>query len=102
MIIDGGTKVYDGTLAGIREQYGTSRQLDVEFAGRVEIAPIEKVDITSLNENKKRFVFESREVHINELMNHILSHYPVRDINISEPEIENIIRKIYNREVAGI
>lgn len=102
VIIDGGAKVYDGTLGGIREQYGTSRQLDVEFAGREEIAPIANVEIVSLNENKKRFIFENRDIQINELMNHILSHYQVRDINISEPDIESIIRKIYNREVDGI
>ncbi len=102
VIIDEGLKVYDGTLAGIRRQYGTSRQLDVEFAGGEDIAPIEKVDMMSLDGHKKRFVFESRDVPVNELMNHILSHYHVRDINISEPDIESIIRKIYNREVAGI
>lgn len=99
IIIDEGAKVYDGTLSGIREKYGTSRQLDVEFGCKEEIAPIDKVDIIELENNKKRFVFESRDVHINELMNHLLSNYSVRDINISEPEIESIIRRIYNKEV---
>lgn len=100
IIIDEGAKVYDGTLSGIREKYGTSRQLDVEFGGREEIADIENVEIVELEHNKKRFIFESRDVHINELMNHLLSNYNIRDIYISEPEIESIIRKIYNREVA--
>lgn len=102
IIIDEGAKVYDGTLAGIREQYGTSRQLDVEFCGREDVAGIDNVQIVELENNKKRFIFENRDVHINELMNHLLSNYNVRDINISEPEIESIIRKIYNREVAEI
>lgn len=100
IIIDEGAKVYDGTLSGIREKYGTSRQLDVEFGGREEIADIANVEIVELERNKKRFIFESRDVHINELMNHLLSNYNIRDIYISEPEIESIIRKIYNREVA--
>lgn len=100
MIIDKGLKVYDGTLEEIRRQYGTTRQLDVEFAGREEIAPIERVEVKSLDGNKKRFIFENGEVAINELMNHILSNYRVRDLNISEPDIESIIRKIYNGEVA--
>lgn len=100
IIIDEGAKVYDGTLSGIREKYGTSRQLDVEFGGREDIADIENVEIVELEHNKRRFIFESRDVHINELMNHLLSNYNIRDIYISEPEIESIIRKIYNREVA--
>lgn len=99
IIIDEGAKVYDGTLSGIREKYGTSRQLDVEFGCKENISPIDNVEIVELENNKKRFVFENKDVHINELMNHLLSNYNVRDINISEPEIESIIRRIYNKEV---
>lgn len=102
IIIDEGAKVYDGSLNGIREQYGTTRQLDVEFSGKENVADIANVEIVDLEQNKKRFIFENNNVHINELMNHLLSNYNVRDINISEPEIESIIRKIYNREVAEI
>lgn len=98
IIIDKGTKVYDGTLPGIREKYGTTRQLDVEFHDNCEIAPIENVEIKQLDEldgRKKRFIFENTKVQINELMNELLAKYNVRDLNISEPEIESIIRKIY-------
>lgn len=101
VIIDEGSKVYDGTLQGIREQYSTTRQLDVEFAGEEKIAPIHKVEIIDLEDNKKRFVFENKDVHINELMNDLLNNYSVRDINISEPEIESIIRRIYSGEAAS-
>lgn len=103
IIIDDGTKVYDGSLLGIREKYGTTRQLDVEFSSRCEIKSIGKVEIRELDHSdgrKKRFVFENKEVQINELMNHLLTNYDVRDINISEPEIEGIIRKIYNGEAS--
>lgn len=99
IIIDKGSKVYDGTLPGIRERYGTTRQLDVEFAGPQEVAPIRHVEIVDLDNNKKRFIFESHEVHINELMNLLFNRYSIRDMNISEPEIESIIRKIYSGEV---
>ena len=103
IIIDEGSKVYDGSLLGIREKYGTTRQLDVEFDSYCEVEPIDRVEIHKLDEldgRKKRFVFENKEVQINELMNHLLTQYNVRDINISEPEIEGIIRKIYNGEAS--
>lgn len=102
IIIDKGSKVYDGSLLGIREKYGTTRQLDVEFNKDIEVAPIEHVQIQQLDETdgrKKRFIFENQEVQIDELMNHLLSNYGIRDINVSEPEIEALIRKIYNGEV---
>lgn len=101
IIIDKGTKVYDGTLLGIREKYGTTRQLDVEFHDNRKIAPIENVEIKQLDEldgRKKRFTFENTKVEINELMSELLAKYNVRDLNISEPEIESIIRKIYSGE----
>jgi len=103
IIIDEGNKVYDGSLFGIRKQYGTTRQLDVEFGSGCEIKPIDRVEIRELDildGRKKRFVFENKEVQIGELMNHLLTNYDVRDINISEPEIEGIIRKIYNGEAS--
>ena len=103
IIIDAGSKVYDGSLLGIREKYGTTRQLDVEFGSYCEVAPIDHVEMLRLDEldgRKKRFVFENKEVQIHELMNHLLANYDIRDINISEPEIEGIIRKIYNGEAS--
>ena len=105
VIIDKGSKIYDGSLLGIRDRYGTTRQLDVEFSCREEIAPMENVEIVELDEldgRKKRFVFENKNVHIHELMNFLLKTYSVRDINISEPEIESIIRKIYNGEAVSV
>ena len=103
IIIDEGSKVYDGSLLELRQQYGTTRQLDVEFGARCEVRPIEKVEIQEPDEQngrKKRFIFENKEVQINELMNHLLTNYDVKDINISDPEIEGIIRKIYNGEAS--
>lgn len=102
IVIDKGEKIYDGSLLSIREKYGTTRQLDVEFAGTEQVAPIANVEMVELDEldgRKKRFVFENKQVQINELMNYLLQNYRVKDISISEPEIESIIRKIYNGEV---
>ena len=102
IIIDQGSKVYDGSIHGIREKYGTTRQLDVEFNFDCEIRPIEHVTVQPLNEEghiKKRFIFEQGTVQINELMNDLLSGYSVRDINITEPGIDDVICRIYGREV---
>lgn len=98
IIIDHGTKLYDGSLSSIREQFGTTRQLDVEFSVDTEVDPIEDVDILSLDEGegrKKRFVFESTKVPIDNLMSELLTKYQVQDLSITEPEIEGIIRQIY-------
>lgn len=101
LIIDDGSKVYDGSLEGIKAKYGTTRQLDVEFSHSIEVRPIDHVRIQELDAYKKRFYFENTKVELQELMNHLLSEYPVRDLNITEPAIEGIIRKIYQGEEVG-
>jgi ABC-2 type transport system ATP-binding protein len=101
IIIDKGNKVYDDELVGIRDKYVTTRQLDVEFADNIEVSAIPNVKIESLDTldgRKKRFSFETKEVVINQLMSEILGKYHVKDLQISEPEIESIIRRIYNGE----
>lgn len=102
IIINEGMKMYDGSLHGIREKYGTTRQLDVEFNFECDVSPMKHVKVQNLNEEghiKKRFIFEQGEVRINNLMNELLSNYSICDINITEPEIDDIICKIYGGEV---
>ena len=98
LIIDGGSKVYDGSLEGIRAKYSAVRQLEVEFAESLTVLPMEQVTSQDLDAYKKRFLFESAQVEIQDLMNRLLSEYPVRDLNITEPAIEGIIRRIYGGE----
>lgn len=101
IIIDKGTKIYDGSIERIREVYGTTRQLDVEFFEKREIPPIHHVHIDTLDEldgRKMRFTFDNQEVKIDELMQYLLTHYQIKDINVTEPEIESLIRKIYSGE----
>ena len=103
LIIDQGSKVYDGTLSGIRELYGTTRTLDLELQTEVQVAPIPHVTISrpdDSNPRKWRLQFDHHAVSVQELMGFLLAAYPVRDLNISEPEIESIIRNIYGRRLS--
>ncbi len=102
IIINEGEKIYDGALSALREMYGTTRRLEVAFSEKVDLPGFENVTVENLENNKKRFTFENNKVQINELMNRILGEYNVRDINISEPDIETIIQKIYTKKEAEI
>lgn len=101
IVIDEGSKIYDGSLNGIRQQFAAVRQVEIEFAFNEEIAPIENVTMQRLDESdgrKVRFSFESKSIEINTLMSEILNKYHVKDLKVQEPEIENIIRRIYSGE----
>lgn len=101
IIIDEGRKIYDGSLYGIREKFATLRQIDVEFDRVIDVEPVPHVAIQRMDEldgRKYRFSFESQEVQINDLMSFLLNRYPVADLQITEPEIEGIIRRVYQGE----
>ncbi len=99
IIIDEGQKIYDGSLVGIREHFTTMRQIDVEFERFTRVEPITDVTMEQLDERKVRFRFENKKVEINDLMFRLLNQYQVADLQVSEPEIESIIRHIYQGDL---
>ena len=102
IIIDKGEKVYDGSVNEIKNNYVSLRSIEVEFSNRVNIEPINDVSIKDqegTNGCRKLFSFDSAKVKINELMTDILTKYDVKDISIIEPEIDDIIRDIYEGEL---
>ena len=99
LIIDKGSLLYDGSLQEIRNKYGSTRQLIAEFNEDTEVTPIENVLIGEVKDRKRSFTFDNNVVDVNALMHEILGKYSIRDITVTEPEIETIIRKIYNKEV---
>ena len=98
IIINKGSKIYDGSLEGIRQLHGSSRQLDVFFMNDETVKSIPGVEIEEVDKRHRQLIFDGKKVHINDLMSHLLSTYNVKDINIAEPDIDSIIRKIYSRE----
>ena len=110
IIIDKGQKIYDGSIHGIKEKYGQARLLEVEFSEQYDIAMIKNsvnnrikdVEIKEASDSEARklqFIFDNTKVLIDELMNYLLQNFSIKDINISEPDIEEIIGKIYEGEV---
>jgi len=98
IIIDQGQKIYDDSIHQLRAQYGTFRQVDVEFEEDSEVMSIDHVSIESMDGTggrRKRFSFDNTVVKIDDLLNLLLQNYLIKDINISEPEIEKIIGEIY-------
>ena len=102
IIIDQGNKIYDDSIYQLRERYGTFRQVEVEFENDYETMSIENVLVENINgasERRKRFSFDNTIVKIDDLLDQLLKNYLIKDINISEPDIEEIIGRIYVGEV---
>lgn len=95
IIIDKGTIIYDGTVGRIKEKYGTSRTLVVDFADRPGKIEIPGVVVVEEKGNKKWLRFQKDEVQVSGLIFQLNQKYGILDLTIQEPEIEGIIREIY-------
>ncbi len=96
MIIDRGTLLYDGSVTAIRDTFGTERTLVVDLEDGEPDA------LTGLTAEEVRadgprhwLRFRRAEVSAAELIAAVAARYRVRDLTIEEPEIEEIVRRIY-------
>lgn len=101
IIIDDGKKLYDGSLENVKKGYVSSRIIEAEFESlpitldlpRTEIADVEN------NAKKKLISFNTDEVSVNELMTVLMNTHNIKDVSIREPEIDAIIRDIYEGKI---
>ncbi len=95
IIIDEGTTIYDGTVEHIKESFGTSRTLVVDFAEDIGELSIPGVEVVDQKERRKWLKFQKDEVQISNLIYDLTQKYGIVDLTVQEPEIEGIIREIY-------
>jgi ABC-2 type transport system ATP-binding protein len=95
MIIDHGRIVYDGSLDQMRARYGAQRRLVVEFEEAVPDFSAPNAALVKSEGRKKWFAFNRFETSPSTLIPYIGANYPILDLAVEEPEIEAIVRAIY-------
>ena len=97
IIIDDGKKLYDGSLENIKSNYVSSRIIEAEFEELPNKIDIPDITVSNVDNNKmkKLITFDTDKTGINSLMNTLLNNYSIKDISVKEPEIDAIIRDIY-------
>ncbi|WP_084535100.1 ATP-binding cassette domain-containing protein [Nocardia yamanashiensis] len=102
LVVDHGRLAYDGSLAGLAATVGAHRVLTVDLA---EPTP----DLTDLPGSKllgsegagmrQRLAFDTEITTAAQLLAAVSARAEVRDLSIEEPDIEDVVRRIY--EAAG-
>jgi ABC-2 type transport system ATP-binding protein len=97
IIIDHGQKLYDGSIEAIKRRYGRDRILVAEIEGFCKDCDIEipGVRLVSAEGNRISFEFDRERVAADQLIVALAQRYELKDVTISEPELESIIREIY-------
>jgi ABC-2 type transport system ATP-binding protein len=97
MIIDHGRLIYDGTVEGLRAAYGTTRVLVVDLV-EDERVEVEGARVARAEGRRRWLEFARDEVSAAELVARVLAGHEVADLTLEEPDIEDIVRRIYRGE----
>jgi len=104
VVLDKGHIVYDGGLDAIKALPGLKRELQLDFPGEAPFEEIQqafagKVDFEREGARRLRGKYDSRTYPTGDLLKNLLSKYEVADLSVIEPNIEEVIMKIYREGV---
>jgi ABC-2 type transport system ATP-binding protein len=95
IVIDHGTTVYDGTLAGLHQRGGSTRTLVVDLVD--EAPPIDVPGaVTRRVEGPRQWLAFPADASAAPLVAAVAAAYDVADLSIQEPAIEDVIRELYS------
>ena len=96
IVIDHGTSVYDGTLAGLHTQGGSTRTLVVDLVDEAKPIDVPGADVRRV-EGPRQWLSFPTEASAAPIVAAVASAYDVADLSIQEPDIEDVIRDLYSR-----
>lgn len=109
VMIDKGKKVFDGQISELKHEFGQMRDLQFELGS---IEDMDKLDYKSdlklsdddfsLSNNGAvvSVRFNSEIISVEDILSYTLSKVHVKDINLKDADIEEIIRRVYRQEVS--
>lgn len=84
IIIDSGKKIYDGSIEEIKNKYAHSKTIEIILENGEKVLKTFDVNVTPMNEVMEKLFLE----------------HHIKDISICEPEIDEIIRDIYEGKIS--
>lgn len=98
VVIDSGHLMYDGDLESMVQKFGVIRSLMIEFEEPAADFQVDNAKLTRSEGNRKWFSFHRSEATPMGLIRSIDDKYSIHDIEIIEPDIEEIVRKLYENK----
>jgi len=95
VVLDKGLKIYDGQLDSLVNNFSSRRLLiDLKENKEFEI-DIPGVKEVHQDELEVEIVFDKEELSASKVMKNILDNYEILDFEVKEPDIEEVVKKIY-------
>lgn len=99
VLIDHGKVIYDGALEQLRARYGRWRTLVVDLADAEATPRVPNAELVRQEGPRSWLRFDREATTAAELIAAVAARYPVRDLTVEEPEIEAVVRGIYEHGV---
>lgn len=101
VVLDEGRKIYDGQLDALVDRF-SSRRLLLEIASdegiELDLDGITEIEAT---DDGIEITFDREVLSASGLMGAVMERYEVNDFHLKEPDIETVIKKIYNEGLDG-
>ena len=108
VMVDKGKKVFDGAISKLKHDFGDVRTLHFELVNAPDIKLLDykrrfklSDDDIGVEHDKSNVTvrFNTAAVSVENIISYTLSTVHVKDLNIKDVEIEEIIKRLYRREV---
>jgi ABC-2 type transport system ATP-binding protein len=96
IVIDHGTSVYDGSLAGLHAEGGSSRTLVVDLVDEAPPVDVPGATVSRVDGPRQWLSFPA-DASAAPIVAAVAASYDVADLSIQEPDIEDVIRELYSR-----
>ena len=95
VVLDEGKKIYDGDLDKLVDRF-TSRRLMLEMRdGKLPELDMEGIESIGEVDGLVEITFNREKISASDLMKETLDRYDVIDFRIKEPDVEEVVKKIY-------
>ncbi len=96
LILEKGKLIYDGNLEGLVRRYAENKIIRIVFDGDVPASQIAAIGGTVDSQKTSMWVSVPR-AEISKKAALLLSSFPVADLTIEEPSVDEIVRKIFSK-----
>ncbi len=97
IIIDDGRIIYDGPIETIKKRFGKYREITFETVEQIKTIDVpEGAELLSTDDRKVQVRFDRTLSSASKVAGAVMNQIEVRDFSLSEPELADIVKQIYN------
>ncbi|TQM64395.1 ABC transporter ATP-binding protein [Humibacillus xanthopallidus] len=98
LVVDHGRLAFDGTLPGLAATVGAQRMLVIDLAEpSLDLTGVPNTTLVESESGglRQRLAFDAEATTAAAVLAHVSARHGVRDLTIEEPDIEDVVRRIY-------